>query len=119
MSIQTNELRVGNWILAGVMTKPLQVLTIGYEIKDGFSINKHIPIDHIRPIPLSPELLIKCGFNESPDWDKYDGCISVLDLGWLYIAMGVMGGVTLFDNEHKSTGTNIKHLHQLLNKKNR
>lgn len=60
--IQANELRIGNFVLAGKMTEPITVSTIDYVIGDGYIINRSIPESHLSPILLNISTLEKCGF---------------------------------------------------------
>lgn len=64
-----NELRIGNLFLAGKMVEPQSVFSFNYEREnDEYIINGSIPISHIKGISLTPELLIKCGFEEIPHY---------------------------------------------------
>lgn len=58
--IQPNELRIGNWIYDD--GKPIQVTTglfyLMYEYEDRFD-----SYHDILPIPLTEEILLKCGFD--------------------------------------------------------
>ena len=120
--MKANELRIGNYVrlfekgfykVHTISRKVIQVHgdLIGGEVFDFFNI---------QPIPLTPEILEKCGFEYVTDWTvpdkrKHD-CVTFLDLGYMYLASGMMGGgVTLFQNDRRSTGTNIEYLHQLQN----
>ena len=71
---KASNLRVGNWVLHED-DKPMQVGTIGIHactlVQEG--VFASCPIPHILGIPLTPEILEKCGFAKS---------ISVGDL-WL------------------------------------
>lgn len=50
--IKLNEIRVGNWLLDWNTNKPFQLKRVHFEF---FS-------PHHKPIPLTPEILEKCGF---------------------------------------------------------
>ena len=63
--IQENELRIGNWVQVGDNTE-LQsiVIAIGSErchLKGNAILNKY---EQLTPIPLTEEILLKCGFKE-------------------------------------------------------
>ncbi len=62
--IAPNELRIGNYFTAGIMTDYETVFTIDYDRIQGYLINKSIPLSHLHPIPLSPSILDKCGFKQ-------------------------------------------------------
>lgn len=70
--ISANELRVGNWITynplsvdEGTEIVPLQISCVDKEVgvilDDGFT--NCYTWDEILPIPITPEILEKCGFN--------------------------------------------------------
>lgn len=53
--MKANELRIGNWVLNDTQ----------YIIKNGYDID----FAHIyKPIPLTPEILLKCGFESVPHY---------------------------------------------------
>jgi hypothetical protein len=108
--INARELRVGNLVRATNDAVPYPYKIFPQEI-----VNAYADPSRFDPIKIDETVLQKCGFDMNPSWDKYDGCIAVLDCGYLYIAMGVMGGVTLFQNNHLSTGVNFDYLHELQN----
>jgi hypothetical protein len=113
--MKVEELRIGNYV--NFKFKTGDIITIKKDYCEIQSDNMIIKSEYsdLQPIPLTPDILEKCGFDMNPDWEKYDGYAAVLDLGWLNIGMSIMGGVCLFDNDNRSTGTNIKYLHQLQN----
>lgn len=96
--IQANELRIGNWLLFTdfpVYNNPVQVRQgeLKQEWLDWFA----------KPIPLTPEILEKCGF-ENWDKNKYSNdilCLTINGEGFLYLA----------NQRH----VNIFYLHQLQN----
>ena len=71
----------------------------------------------IEPIPLTEEWLLKFGFRYITEYsERYDGFAYVLDLGFIIIGNGVMGGdIIIFNSERKSTGKTIEYVHQLQN----
>ena len=119
--IDASELRIGNWVnhkdIYSYRNEMLgKEFYFQWESRDWYALGEcTISLEDINPIPLTEEILEKCGFDMNPDWNNYDGCVAVLDLGYLYIGKGVMGGITLFQNNHFSTGVNIDYLHQLQN----
>jgi hypothetical protein len=72
--IKANELRIGNWLITekGIPQKVEYIgETIGFTNECG-GTDKHqknpifsYDIDKIKPIPLTPEILEKCGFEHS------------------------------------------------------
>lgn len=67
--IQANELRIGNWLQSKI---PFQVT--GENIEQ-FSRGVNHPTQLISPIPLTPEILKKCGFEENLGGWYLDGDI--------------------------------------------
>lgn len=65
--MKVNELRIGNWVDRD--GKYIQIRTIdGYlnEVSEGSMLTQH-SIDRISPIPLTPEILEKAGFEIDED----------------------------------------------------
>jgi hypothetical protein len=71
--MKANELRIGNWVICHFMNVEIktQVLWMTYDIlqqkyfahvKDGERINGYCIETNCKPIPLTPELLDRCGF---------------------------------------------------------
>lgn len=130
--IKANELRLGNLVTDEFYSTFNTIITVNSINSKGINLNieddgnfseladrwiePEYEFNQLFGIPISPEILQKFGFDMNPNWYKYDGAIAVLDLGYLYLAMGVMGRyVTLFQNDNTSTGKNIEYLHQLQN----
>lgn len=65
--IPSNELRIGNWIHEADGNG--QVTVIDAEWITTNCTNLSLPIECFTPIPLTPEVLEKCGF----DWIIWDG----------------------------------------------
>jgi len=120
--IAANELRVYNWVLAGKMVEPIQVFTINYECRDGYLINKSIPVADLHPVNLTPEILIKCGFEKDILLLGERGTCS---LGWHFISNTYKKETTVnlgydyddcaYASHNSEHETEIKHLHQLQN----
>lgn len=56
--IQPNELRIGNWVNYGDTNKPYKI-DLGDFVEIGM---KEIDLSYFNPIPLTPEILEKAGF---------------------------------------------------------
>ena len=115
--IQANELRIGNWITADenkiaskvFLSGLLKVDTILF---DGVGHSKfdcaEYPFEKLHPIPLTPEILEKCGFIEIdgqiPMWHK--------DNFWMY-----WNGENLSANfgHIEQLDVDVKFIHQLQN----
>jgi len=76
--MKANELRIGNWVICHFMNMEIktQVLWMTYNIleqkyfanvKDGEVINAYSIETNCKPIPITPELLERCGFVISGD----------------------------------------------------
>jgi hypothetical protein len=76
--IQINELRIGNLVIAGIMIEPISVFTIEFSREEGYLINKSIPVSHLHPIPLTPEILVKCGFIKA--YESFHDGIVIMNL---------------------------------------
>jgi hypothetical protein len=61
-TIDAGELRIGNWIFEEGQddNKPFQIFSIYHEVKNN-KVNG-LPICLMRPIPLTEDILLKCGF---------------------------------------------------------
>lgn len=122
--MKSTELRIGNWVKS--LDIEYSVISIdqkgnvkGMDVLATEDGNTTFNLDKtIQPIPLTDDILLKCGFDNNPNWlGRFDGTTHVLDLGYLFFAKGMMSieGVTLFDNSSRSTGIHIKNLHHLQN----
>ena len=114
--IKTSELMLGNWVYDGDKTKfPMQVVGIGedyvyldFEGNEG-DIWESTP-EELQGIPLTPELLLKCGYERPFETDfchedvyfDLDFDIERNEFYWWY------------NNEYRM-GEPIKHLHELQN----
>lgn len=100
---QANELRIGNLVQAIGRDGYCEVTGIRkQEVKDGWYYSvvvndekeNHLLPDHLLPIPLTPDILEKCGFPEIkndilPYWqwkDKDGNCIEWHDDGSVLVA---------------------------------
>lgn len=114
--IQASELRIGNWVRAGKMTEPLQVYSIDFNTRDRHLINgATITYNDLHPIPLTPEILIACGFetDEYTYWKSYS-----IEGQFFYFSVGHFKGDIfkyLPKNSPSTLGIEIKSLHQLMN----
>jgi len=59
----TNELMIGNWVMyKNTPLKVIEILSCIVSVADGDYRKQPIMHDKLDPIPLTPELLEKCGF---------------------------------------------------------
>lgn len=132
--IKSNELRIGNWINFSythkkVITRPCSVAILDRDfllVNDkGDYLSLYYETDSIQPIPLSGELLVKCGFEKRKlkEWDEF-----ILPIGddlWviqisianddkiIYSVLMANGGYD--DAGEKDLSALCKYLHQLQN----
>lgn len=114
--IQANELRIGNWFLEfGI---PTQADGRFIDILQNIQLRNKTAID-ISAIPLTPEILLKCGFEKKETTKQYGWYITVgeRELCWCYadyISLEFKDG-QLDDFGGTIKDINCKHLHQLQN----
>lgn len=65
MSISPNELRIGNWVEYNVNFPPTEPIQIN-------EINKNDDFSDCNPIPLTPEILLACGFKDNEQNNSFD-----------------------------------------------
>lgn len=66
--MQATELRIGNWVQTD---KPEQVVDVLCD-SINTAILEYIPYDMVQPIPLTPELLERCGFKKVAESEYYE-----------------------------------------------
>lgn len=103
--IKASDLRLGNWVDAGGMARALEIYPNSITTETAQNIWEFFPI------PLTPEILEKCGFVKRGDW--------------LYKEQFIIGFITTdnhFQTEYKMAGVegnwkllDIPYLHQLQN----
>ena len=96
--IQANELRIYNWVYnsttkENMLVYPMMIAQLSRLEKDGgHSVNIH-------PIPLTEEILLKCGFKIRKDGKLYHDTLSLYEADFIF---NIKSGI-------------IKNLHQLQN----
>lgn len=106
--IDPRELRIGNYLQFGndLIDK---VLTICFDRREGFLINGQVPVELIEPIPLTTEILAKCGF----EWDIY--WQGITDGNWV-LTEGEKGyKIAYGKRRHDTILWGIQWLHQFQN----
>jgi hypothetical protein len=91
--IKANELRIGNWVNIGDLST-----TINHIMGDD---------DYFDPIPLTPEILEKCGFRE---YGPFSPWLTLGSFSWSDPA-----GISYEIDEESAMLDHIKYLHQLQN----
>ena len=109
--MKAQELRIGNYIKFQVIDREriikvdarffrsVAISRESNEIEDNDELS-----DYYQPIPITPEILEKCGF--------ISHAINYYHLGEFYISYANIG---LFEYRHRDTYVIFKHLHQLQN----
>jgi len=105
--IKANELRIGNWVYYGESIRPITAIHETSQRRAVGVSNLLTEFESIKPIPLTPEILEKCGFEKSTD--HYGGYLSPkFDLA----AIRIKDNNTWFNGCWE---TKVEHLHQLQN----
>jgi len=107
--IQANELRIGNLVNCHFLTtnfnaKVLEIKRLGVVVQDGEHENMY-SFENISGIPITPEILEKCGFVKSQMGYEFEGIELELFFGKLKYKYG---------NEIRLR-THIQYVHQLQN----
>lgn len=80
--MKANELRIGNWVttrrgysqVTDIRAFDNQSISYNYKNPDGEIFNTACQLDEANPIPLTEDILLKCGFERKPDIDSnFDG----------------------------------------------
>lgn len=118
--IKANELRIGNWIQDEVGYKTHKVTCVDVTGRIYISLTGGgYPEAAYSPIPLTPELLEKCGFIRHPDMEG-EYSIRINPLGVSLIVNVLTHWAALWDHMVKQHSlvalpTKVEHLHQLQN----
>jgi len=134
--IQANELRIGNIVSYNsdmVIGKHVKVGSIenttrstGVRVYNGISsprglhLTGIIPFSDIEPIPLTEEILLKCGFEKIDDMVYYpDKKIRSLYINTLILRINTCSNLFEFHFQHRVSSmyenVEVKSLHQLQN----
>jgi hypothetical protein len=124
--IQAKDLRIGNWVKCGGFKRlygefkvaeiyPDQI-TIEQKPYDGFTV------EEVEPIPLTPEILEKCGFEKGvSEWynkNYFTDCMEAAEEMQLQVNLkSFRCGIADLDfgGTNAMTAKPIQHLHQLQN----
>lgn len=109
--ISANELRIGNWVYSYNPKTMNHLHLLKVKARNIHHLEENPKSETYQPIPLTAEILKKCGFNENKNWFYKSnfilGYLSTddnLQAEWQF--GGAEGGWNLID---------IKYLHQLQN----
>ena len=112
--MKANELRIGNCVIlhsGNDYSRPIQ------HTLDAIDINVCV-IDEKRfsPIPLTPEILVKCGFEKNDVFEKMFKYLNNHDCDTDKLTFRKEEGFICFDGiKYRTLLKHIKHLHQLQN----
>ena len=121
--IKANELRIGNIVTAPVLPKSQDkcyhvITNIGdnyacmINLPDGFS--QLMPFEDIEAIPLTEEILLKCGFDRWETEKAINYKLSNL-MRFSFVQSGKNKGVIYLNIAGVLNFSDMKHLHQLQN----
>ncbi len=130
--IDAKELRIGNWILFEPNKKISRWVCVKQiHLKDVLTIDNGLELglflDEAKPIPLTPEILGKCGFEEIKftvgedvrsikyviEFGEYDRGLLIYGKQWMMDDFSWY--ITNKSDDHYETHLNLKSLHQLQN----
>jgi hypothetical protein len=107
--MKANQLRIGN--LVQVNNETVEVLWFDHEGAVCQTLDHKAQVDMpIEPIPLTEDILLKCGFKRD---NKYDFTLKVKDVGDFYTSSEWFHGNGYITFEH--FGIKLFYLHQLQN----
>jgi len=122
MAISPSDLRIGNWVYQKCTDEQRMVTPhdiYHYAFPDD---SRHVvELNDLHPIPLTPEILLACGFESYPDGGnvystygyQHDDSDFFLQIDWRRRDAGWWPMIKF--SEFEVIGINIKHLHQLQN----
>lgn len=100
--MKANELMIGDWVWSVANVAPFQV--DAYCLKDFIENEEAFEID-IEPIPLTPEILEKNGFEEFYGWRILD--IDAIEIRWTGTILEISGELGNMELP------NVQYVHQL------
>lgn len=110
--IAANQLRIGNWVKYhddDTLFKVVEIDTLGMRVENDEQ-NTWIEYDCFSPIPLTPEILEKCGFAY---WELDIDCTDPSDAYWVHRKFKF--GIDNLSWTVQKIGVRVKYLHQLQN----
>lgn len=108
MNMQAEELRIGNFVLKDDKYRKVEAISIPYHhllsLKNN-ALLERAQFNEIKPIPLTEEILLKCGF------EKLGKYTFVCDTALMQLEIDVVTNKLV----HSILAIEVKHLHQLQN----
>lgn len=119
-TIQAHELRIGNWVYLDFVPEPIagKVLTIWQNQIETDAVSGYVKpgFGHVKPIPLTPEILEKCGFVRVDNDFHHNWQMRGRNESY---SVQEQDGEYLFSNDYSDAGcyviTDVKYLHELQN----
>lgn len=105
--IKAQDLRIGNFVELNGSYGQVEAVDKYNNIK----VFDYYPVCQIKPIPLTEEILLKCGFEKS-NYSKYN---LVLDVQNLQLTARCFSKISFQIGDLYLGDTNLKYLHQLQN----
>ncbi len=114
--IQANELRIGNWVAANspaMIVKEINQYEVGLYMPNSEADLFHEEIEKLEPIPLTEDILLKCGFEK----EYFGNNLLGYNNGDFNIYRKPTGNNDLLPcfKENIASNVPIKYLHQLQN----
>lgn len=106
--IQTNELRIGNWVKTIYNELDYIAITEILDCVIHSNKTKCVSYSSLRPIPLTEEILLKCGFEKK-------GSTVYINIGSIEIGTVANGKRFYIQISSQNITLEIKYLHQLQN----
>lgn len=118
--ITASELRIGNWVMYNDQNETPMPTAIQICIQDLILINENVKDCNYKPIPLTEEILLKCGFQkrESSACNEYYIGINQVTKDWLFSITWLIKPESINAPNcpfYRNGGHNIYYLHELQN----
>lgn len=115
--IAANELRIGNWVsgnFPNMIVQQINKYSVECYMPESESDDFCFELEELHPIPLTPEILEKAGFDKDMRMDKYFG----EDIFWMelyYVNGSLYFGSWIDSGFNKLSMKPIQYIHQLQN----
>ena len=116
--IPTNELRIGNYITSKTLRFPCMVCSIGVnpkrlgiEVVSANELTTTIRDFEAEPIPLTEEMVLKCGFGEVGFYDN----VYHLEYFRIYLDKKSNQGLLKYEDDNDTIEIEVESVHQLQN----
>jgi len=114
-----NELRIGNWLIDYEnkigKVKSIEDYNVLKVVSNEGVLISYCEIELYKPIPLTEEILLNCGFKISSYPETIFYSIIFDDVALYTLTINRKLGTNVFTYKNENSITQIKHLHQLQN----